>query len=121
MRALRDESGQAAVELVAVLPLVALVVAVLWQAVLAGQAVWSSAGAARAAARAQAVGGDPLAPARRAGPGALRSGLRFRRDGDAVGVAVPVTILLAHAPLLPVAARAQLPPQRLICPRSAVS
>src|SRR3954469_4592899 len=50
MRTLRDESGQAAVEFVALLPLVALVVAVLWQTVLAGQAVWSSAGPARRAA-----------------------------------------------------------------------
>src|SRR3954451_16140726 len=112
MHTLRDESGQAAVEFVSLLPLVALVVAVLWQAVLAGQAVWSSAGAARAAARAQAVGGDALAAARGALPRSLRSGVRVRADGDAVRIAVPVPLVLAHAHLLTVDARAQLPPQR---------
>src|SRR3954453_11250868 len=108
MRTLRDESGQAAVEFVAVLPLVALVVAVLWQAVLAGQAVWSSAGAARGGARAQAGGGDPLGAARGAVPGSLRSEVRVRTDGDAVRVAVPVPLVLAHAHLLTVDARAKL-------------
>ena len=112
MHTLRDETGQAAVEFVAVLPLVALVVAVLWQAVLAGQAVWSAAGAARAAARAQAVGGDALAAARGAVPGALRRGVRVRADGAAVRVGVAVPIVLVGARLLTVDASAKLPPQR---------
>src|SRR3954471_3548096 len=85
MRTLRDESGQAAVEFVAVLPLVALVVAVLWQAVLAGQAVWSSAGAARAGGGGGAGGGGARAGGgrRRVGRGARRGArlvaLRFAR------------------------------------------
>jgi hypothetical protein len=112
MPRLRDPSGQASVELVAILPLVALVVAVLWQAVLAGQALWSSAGAARAAARAHAVGADPLTAARGAVPGAVRRGLRVREDGDAVRVSVRVPILLSGLRLATVDARAQLPPQR---------
>jgi hypothetical protein len=108
----RDATGQAAVELVAILPLVALVVAVLWQAVLAGQALWSSAGAARAAARAQAVGADPLVAARGAVPGSLRPRVRVRPDGDRVRVAIAVPLVLTRAPLLTVDASAQLPPQR---------
>jgi len=56
-RGWRREVGQASVETVALLPLVVLVGALLWQAVVAGQALWLSAAAARAAARAAAVGG----------------------------------------------------------------
>jgi hypothetical protein len=108
----RDATGQASVEMIAVLPLVALVGAVLWQAVLAGQAVWSSAGAARAAARAQAVGGDPLRAARGAVPDALRPGVAVRRSGDGVRVAVGVPLVLSGARLGTIDARAQLPPQR---------
>jgi hypothetical protein len=111
-RARHDEAGQASVELVALLPLVALVVAVLWQALLAGQALWSSAGAARAAARAQAIGGDPLVAARGALPGSLRRGLRVTPDGDGIRVAVRVPLAFTRAPLLTVDASAQLPPQR---------
>jgi hypothetical protein len=111
MRTPSGEHGQASVELVALLPLVALVVAVLWQAVLAGQAMWSSAGAARAAARAHAVGGDELAAARAAVPGTLRDRVRVRTDGDGVRVAVHVPIVMTRAPLFTVDARAELPPQ----------
>lgn len=39
------ESGQASVELVALLPLVVVLAALLWQAVVAGQAVWLAASA----------------------------------------------------------------------------
>ena len=45
------ERGQASVELVALLPLALLLVALAWQAAVAGQAVWLSGAAARAAAR----------------------------------------------------------------------
>jgi hypothetical protein len=110
--AVRDATGQASVELVAVLPIVALVVAVLWQGVLAGQALWSSAGAARAAARAQAVGGDALAAARGAVPDGLRSSVRVSRVGDGVRVALAVPLVLAGGSLLTIDARAALPPQR---------
>ena len=46
------ESGQATVELVALLPLLAAVGLALWQAVVAGQAMWLAGAAARSAARA---------------------------------------------------------------------
>ena len=61
----RAQEGQASVELVALLPLLAVVAAVLWQAVVAGQAVWLAGTAARAGARAEAVGADAPAAARR--------------------------------------------------------
>ena len=108
----RDASGQASVELVAVLPLVVLVVALLWQLVLAGQATWSSAAAARAAARAHAVGGDTLVAARGAVPGSMRRGLHVKPVGDAVEVAVRVPLLLTGMRLTTIESRAQLPPQR---------
>ena len=46
------ESGQASVELVAVIPFVILAALVVWQIVLAGHTLWLTAGAARSAARA---------------------------------------------------------------------
>lgn len=112
LQRLRSASGQASVELVAVLPLAAVVLAVLWQAVLAGQAAWSAAGAARAAARAQAVAGDPLAAARAAVPGSLRRGVRVRPEADGVRVGVAVPLVLSGSPLGTIEARAALPPQR---------
>jgi hypothetical protein len=108
----RDASGQASVELIAVLPVVAVVIAVLWQLVLVGQALWSSAGAARAAARAHAVGTDPRDAAHGAVPGSVRDGLRVRTSGDEVQVRVRVPIVLTGARLTTVSARATLPPQR---------
>jgi hypothetical protein len=53
---LRSTRGQASVELVALLPLLALNALALWQGVVAAQAAWLAGGAARAAARAQALG-----------------------------------------------------------------
>ena len=70
------ELGQATVELVALLPLMVVLGAVLWQAVLAGQAIWFAGSAARAAARASAIGADARAAARRVLPDHLEDGLR---------------------------------------------
>jgi hypothetical protein len=107
-----DPSGQASVELVAALPLLVLVAAGLWQAVVVGQAVWSSAGAARAAARAAAIGGDPAAQARAALPHSLRRGLAVSTAGAGVRVAVSVPLVLGGGRLTTVTARASLPSQR---------
>jgi hypothetical protein len=88
----RSRDGQATVELVAVLPLVGVLVALLWQALLAGEAVWLSGGAARAAARAAAVGGDPARAARAVLPRRYEHGLRVRRSADgevAVSIRIP--------------------------------
>lgn len=111
MRAPREESGQASVELVALLPLLVVVVLALWQVVLAGQALWGSAGAARAAARAQAVGGDAERAARSALPGALHRGLAVEAAGEGVRVAVGVPLVIGGMRVATVEARAALPPQ----------
>jgi hypothetical protein len=76
------QRGQAAAELVALLPLIALVVAVVWQLAVAGHATAAAAAAARAAARAQALGEDPRAAARTRLPERLEPGLRVRADED---------------------------------------
>lgn len=91
------ESGQAAVETVALLPLLVLLVAVAWQAALAGHALWVTSGAASAAARAQAVGGDPGAAARARLPAALERGMRL----EAGGADVTLRVRIPRLPLLP--------------------
>jgi hypothetical protein len=83
----RGQEGQATVELVALLPVIVLVAAVLWQGAVAGQAVWVAGSAARAAARAQALGADVAAAARGAVPGRLRGDVSVRTTGDG-GVSV---------------------------------
>ena len=83
-------SGQASVEFVAVLPALAVCLALAGQAAAAGWALWSAGVAARAGARAEHVGGDPKAAARRALPGALRrDAVIHSEDGVRVKVRVP--------------------------------
>jgi hypothetical protein len=112
MRAHAGQTGQAAVETVALLPLVVLVGALLWQAAVAGQALWLSAAAARAAARAAAVGADADAAARGALPPRLEVGVRVRPAGDGVGVSVRVPSVLSSGSLFTVRSRAAFPDQR---------
>ncbi len=81
MRDHGSEAGQASVELVALLPILFAVLLASWQGAVAGQAWWLAAGAARAGARADLVGGDPLAAARRELPAGLRRRLTVRRGG----------------------------------------
>ena len=109
---LRSQDGQAAVELVAAVPFIVLLVAVLWQAALAGQAAWLAGSAARAAARAQAVGGNPASAARGVLPARLERGLRVRPRADgAVTVTVPVPLVAGGGRLATVDARARFEPQ----------
>jgi pilus assembly protein CpaE len=110
----RAQEGQATVEFLGLLPVLALVALLGWQAVVAGQAAWLAATAAREAARARALGHDPTVAARRALPGGLRHGLRVTRDGDdgiRVEVAVPVVAGGDRARLGTVGARARMEPQ----------
>ncbi|MBS1868931.1 MAG: pilus assembly protein [Actinobacteria bacterium] len=108
-----SDDGQASVELVALLPLVGVVVALLWQALLAGETVWLSGSAARAAARAAAVGGDPAAAARAVLPPRLERGLRVQRASDgAVVLVLRVPAALGRGTLAPVTARARFEAQR---------
>jgi Flp pilus assembly protein TadG len=109
---IRAHRGQAAVELVAVLPLVAALLAGLWQLAVAGHAAWSAAGAAEGAARAVAVGGDARAAARRRLAAPLERGLRVRTEPDGrvkVTVRIPSSFGL-H--LGSVSSRARFAPQR---------
>jgi hypothetical protein len=86
-------SGQASVEFVAVLPALAVCLILAGQAVAAGWALWSAGVAARAGARAEQVGGDPEAVARRALPGPLRGDAVIRADsGVRVRVRVPALV-----------------------------
>jgi hypothetical protein len=88
------ESGQASVEAVAVVPAVLLAALVAWQLVLAGHTLWLCAGAARAAARADAVGLSPERAARSALPKSLERGMAVeRRPSGAIRVELRVPIL----------------------------
>lgn len=109
----RGERGQATVELVALLPLVAVLAALLWQAVVAGQAVWLAGSAARAAARASAVGGDPRVAAEQVLPARLAHGLRISGPSGAGGVRVVIAIpsVIGAVRLGSVSARAHLQDQ----------
>jgi uncharacterized protein (UPF0333 family) len=98
-RPLSGRAGQASVELVVLLPVIVVVLAVAFQALLAGQAVWEVRVAARAAARAHAFGGDAAGAARAHLRPRLERGLRVRTsdDGDVrVSVRIP-TVLPALA------------------------
>src|SRR4051794_5567264 len=92
---LRTQTGQASVELVAVLPFLLLVGIVLWQLAVAAHAAWLCANAARVAARAEGVGRSGGDAARSAVPAGLRDGLRVTRDSEGrVSVHLPVPILV---------------------------
>ena len=106
---MRSEDGQAAVEMTALLPLVAVALLVAWQLVVAGDARSSAAVAARAAARAVAVGADPRRAARERLPERLRRGIRVRAgSGGFVSVSVRVPALAAPLDLGRVRAEASL-------------
>jgi pilus assembly protein CpaE len=108
----RAQRGQATVEAVATLPFVVLVVLVAWQLAVAGQALWLSGSAARAAARAQALGLDPAAAARGTLPGPLDRGVRVRATDDgAVRVSVAIPAVIGHWRVGSVGARARFEPQ----------
>jgi hypothetical protein len=100
------ERGQASVELVAVVPALALLVALAIQLALIGWGLWTSANAARAGARAQHVGGDARAAARSAVPQVLRDG--FSASGDPLEVSLRVPSLIPGVDSMPVAARSAL-------------
>jgi hypothetical protein len=95
-RWIRAEQGQASVELVALLPLLALILLALVQACLAGYAAWSATTAARAGARAHAVGANVERAVRRAAP-IGGSGARISREDDVITVRIRVPSVLPIA------------------------
>jgi hypothetical protein len=113
MRTASGERGQATVELVALLPLLMLVALAAWQGIVAGQAIWLSGSAARAAARAEAIGAEPGPAARRTLPPRLEDGLRVRvRDGGGVTVTLAIPSVLGAGALAHTSARARFVSQR---------
>jgi hypothetical protein len=113
-RARGGEDGQAAVELVAVLPVLAAIALLCWQALIVGEAWWLAGTAAREGARAAALGGDPRAAAAGSLPARLRRDLHVTRghdDAAAIRVQVAVPAVLARVRLGSVSARARMEPQ----------
>ena len=84
-------------ELVAVVPFLLLALVAAAQIALAGQTLWSASVAARAGARAAAVGGDPAAAARSALPPSMRVGAKVE-DSEGVSVRVEVPRLVPALP-----------------------
>ena len=96
----------------ALLPLLVLLLAGAWQFVLAGDAVWHARVAARAAARAQAVGADPRAAALAHLPERFEHALRVRAaDGGDVHVSLHVPAVLGALDLGRVSATGHFEPQ----------
>jgi hypothetical protein len=105
----RNDHGQAAVELVVVVPLLLILLAALGQLAVAGYALWTAGDAARAGARAAEVGGDAEAAAL----SALPDWLERRAKVDAVGpveVTVDAPALLPGVPAIPISAATDLDP-----------
>jgi hypothetical protein len=103
----RGAAGQASVEFVALVPVLAGFLAIAAQTLVVGWALWSAGNAARAGARAQEVGSDAGAAARRSLPGPLRAGAVIR-DEDGVRVRVRVPALVPGVSLPPVTAASRL-------------
>jgi hypothetical protein len=111
-RRLLSARGQASVELVVLLPAIVVVLAVGYQAVLAGHAVWEARVAARAAARAHSVGADSGAAARAHLPAELERGLRVTtQDSGDVRVSVRVPAVIPSIRLGRVSATSHFRPQ----------
>jgi hypothetical protein len=106
----RDERGQAAAELVAVVPILLIVVLAVAQLAIAGYALWSAGDAARAGARAELVGGDGEDAARSVLPGWLEHGAEIVA-GDGVEVTIRAPALLPGVPAFPLEASAAIDPE----------
>jgi hypothetical protein len=104
------ESGQASVELVAILPALLLCAAIAVQLAIVGYGLWSSANAARAGARAEYVGGESGRAARSAVPTQLRRDAEVRQ-GDGVGVRLEPPSLVPGVAAPTARARTELDPE----------
>jgi hypothetical protein len=107
----RSASGQASVELVALLPLAALVALAIGQLLAAGAARELAGGAAEAGAAALLQGGDPAAAARDALPGWSRERTTVHVAGRRVEIHVrPRTVIPVLAGRLEASASADAGP-----------
>jgi hypothetical protein len=107
-----SSEGQATVELVALLPLIAFLALLMWQLAVAGQAMWLAGSAARAAARAAAVGGSPRSAARGVLPGRQERDLRIRAGADgSLVLSLGVPLVTGGRRLTTVGAHARFAPQ----------
>ncbi len=109
MRTPGNEDGQAAAELVVVVPLLIALLAAVAQLAIAGYALWTAGDAARAGARAAAVGGDAEDAARSALPGWLEQHARVDAAGP-VEVRLQAPAVLPGVPAIPVTAQTSLDP-----------
>lgn len=108
-RSARESSGQAAVELIAAVPFLLVLLLVVGQLAVAGFALWSAGDAARAGARAALVGGDPERAARSVLPGWLERDAEIKGGGP-VEVRVEAPALLPGIAAIPLSAAAALDP-----------
>ena len=104
------EEGQAAVALVAAVPVLILVALAMVQFVLAGHAALTAANAARAAARADYAGGSPERAARRAIPLSFRDRAEVDVGDRRISVELDAPRALPLGPRVPVTAAALLGP-----------
>jgi pilus assembly protein CpaE len=98
--AARAEAGQALVETLGMLPLLAIIVFGLWQLVLLGYTDVLASNSAREASRAWAVGEPCRPPAEKPLPAAWRSGMQAVQldDGVRVTLKVPFVVPWVHTP-----------------------
>jgi hypothetical protein len=94
MRLLREQRGQASVELVGMLWWMLLSALVVWQLMLAAWAVDQAANAARTASRVEGRGGDAAKAARNALSGGLRDGMKVKLSGEEAKVSVRIPIVV---------------------------
>jgi hypothetical protein len=97
-----SQSGQASVETVAIIPFLILAALAAWQIALAGHTLWLTAGAARAAARADTVGDSAERAARSALPNSMERELsveRLRAGGMRVRVRMPLLLRRWRSPV----------------------
>lgn len=107
----RCSRGQAAVELVVMLPVVLALLAAATQLVLAGHAWWAASAAAKAAARAHALGVPELPAARASLPDSLDRRVAVDDSDDGVAVHLRVPAILPGLDLGTLTTRASFAPQ----------
>ncbi|HEV2814125.1 MAG TPA: TadE/TadG family type IV pilus assembly protein [Solirubrobacteraceae bacterium] len=94
MRRLAGDEGQSAVEMVGLLPVLAVVVLGMWQLGLIGYTYFAAGHAAREGARALATGEEEAEQVREDVPGAWEDGLRCEIGDDRVKVSLAVPVVL---------------------------